>query len=332
MISKQWIYTMAFVGTTFLACSPKDSYKAAQTALNHRASLQINEVAEASVEEKALAVLQNDLRYSEDRLTVLSERMKTEYSGVSLLLNPENAQEWSVSILKAANSDCREQTVSMAVPQQVQVFQSVPSLGRGMCLESGCEHILLLLEARRNVKLQETDRGSIQSGVAAVLLKRDDLGIHKPVQTQSEAFLSVNDVSAAIQLCEESQRESVRTTEQMTARLRQVLHRLREIRLELNDMRATPRMTAEVESLTHEMMSLEDEKIELQRELSRQAAARRAEGAVQEAAEIELQRQRIIDAYREYARTRSEAPPVAEGAQSPTDEAVPLDPSLESSR
>lgn len=329
MTLKQWIYSMAFVGTTLLACSPKDSYKAAQAALNHRASPQIvNEVADITVEEKALAVLQSDLRYAEDRLTLLSERLKTEYSGVSLLFNSESSQTGSVSILKSAQQDCREQTTSIAVPQQALVFQSVPSLGRGMCLEPGCEHVLLLLETRRHVKLQEVDRGSIQSGVVAVLLKKDESGVHKPLHTESEVFLKAYDITTAIQLCEESQGVGGRTAEQGTVRLRQVLLRLREIRLELNDLRVTPRMTAEVEALTHEMMSLEDEKIEIQRELSRQAAARRAESAGQESAETELQRQRIIDAYRDYARTRSEAPPVAEAAQSPADEAIPIDPSL----
>ena len=165
MTSKHWVSTIVFLSMALGACGAKDSYKAARATLNQSATPAGHEVAEPTVEEKALALLQNDARYSEIRSTLLSERLQTEYAGLSLQQTSGTqqaaSQTFQIALLKTEQQDCNAQERTLVLSQSPLSLTAFPSVGRFQCLEEGCEHILLLIEARRHVRAEATERGSI---------------------------------------------------------------------------------------------------------------------------------------------------------------------------
>lgn len=198
-MTKKIVLCLSMVAVAVSGCGK--SYKAIQPQ-----STEINDVAAESKEKQAQNIILQDVSYTENQSTVLSQILKTELLGVSArLTNSGEKSILEVSVLDSKSVDCKEKTsrFELETKKMDTELQKINSLGRVRCLETACDHLLLVVEKRRNVKSEGSVNGSIIDGTVAVLLKKNEDGVYSPLNTESQDFLQVNSTEVALQACVE---------------------------------------------------------------------------------------------------------------------------------
>lgn len=207
---------MAALALVTTACGSSASYKA----------LKGNPPADPTAEQKALALLENDVSAKSNRNTVLSQQMIQEIQGLSLKFsqahymygevqgNPirdEKVAELEIAKI-SVNKTCPLNTIKSqnfkTSDDLSQKYVNFTNEGRFRCLEAACENILLVLDTTRNISVVDESgrsRTERQSATLPVLLAKDAAdGIFKPVQTESDLFLQVLDKDSGRASCLDS--------------------------------------------------------------------------------------------------------------------------------
>lgn len=207
MTTKKVIIAFVFTAAALTACGKKGGYKAAQ--INTKAQMPapeaVNEVAEESIEAKAEKLLLSDEKFNSSRSSAVAEILKSELLGISGKLAVEGDKtSVDISVLTDKSENCEGHVNHAKIDTKHMVtLNKINNFGRVSCVDTACDNILVIVEARRNVKTQENANGSILDGAVAVLMKKDDSGEHKPLTTESKNFLQVNSADVAVQTCQD---------------------------------------------------------------------------------------------------------------------------------
>lgn len=207
-MKKQLILSLAMAAVAVTACGKKDSYKAAKTQreIVKPSPADTNEVAAAPVEEKAEQNILADEHHQMYRKSSLSVLMKQEILGVSAKIE-KNADKANieVTLLDSRSEECKEKTFRKdnVLFSSLKQLTAIDGLGRIRCVENDCINVLLLVEDRRSLENEEWGGSTMINGTVAILLKKDESGVYKPLTTGSEDFLQVNNATVAIEACKD---------------------------------------------------------------------------------------------------------------------------------
>ncbi len=208
MTSKKIVIAFVLSAAAVTACGKKGGYKAAQINMMKTempAPESVNPPAEESIEAKAEKLLLSDEQLSSSRTSAVADILKSELLGISATLAVSGDKTAvDISILTDKSENC-EGHVSHAQleSKHMATMNKINNFGRVTCVDTSCDHLLVIMEARRKVKTEEHANGEIQSGAVAVLMKKDEAGVHKPLTTESKNFMAVNSSQVAVETCQE---------------------------------------------------------------------------------------------------------------------------------
>ncbi len=206
-MKKQVLITMTLVGMTLAACSKKDSYRAGKLDNDINGGLKGDSQTEASiaVEQKALEILEKDTSFMSVQDNQLSENLKDSINGIEVKQMVQETENTDISvtqftILDKESKDCSPVQFNTQGYTQEALRKGVKIKGkyRLQCINSDCNDLLLFSEKYITAGPQSVE--AIQAS-AVVRLSKDENGVYKPVQSESDVFAKVQSIDDAIQTC-----------------------------------------------------------------------------------------------------------------------------------
>lgn len=207
MTTKKIAIAFVLTAAALTACGKKGGYQAKQ--LNHKVVApvpsEVNDVADETIEVKAEKLLLSDDQLSSSRSSAVAEILKSELLGISAKLTANGDKTAvDISILTDKSENCEGHVSHAQIETKHMItLNKMINFGRVSCVDTSCDHLLVIMEARRKVKTVDAAEGTVMSGAVAVLMKKDGNGIHKPLTTESKNFMQVNSSQVAVETCQE---------------------------------------------------------------------------------------------------------------------------------
>ncbi|MCB9072958.1 MAG: hypothetical protein H6623_04985 [Bdellovibrionaceae bacterium] len=287
-MTKKIIMTLALTTIALTACGQKNAYRAARVARQQtKPSPSLNnEQAELKVEKTAEQSIQLDQGHQTHKNSPTSQEMKKDLSGVTAQVTVGSGKaNVAVRVLDSQSSNCEEKIYKQEkIPaNKLRSFVNIDGLGRFRCVDSACNHAILLIEKQTKA-----------AGSVAILLKKDASEIAlKPVNTKSKAFLQINNVDVAQEACtalmgqqqngdvgggEEDLNIEVEPAgdvlivqqekEKQDNRLKEIDTRLKEIESQIQALNANSSSQMPDEGAAQDVQTLNDKKQQLEKERS----------------------------------------------------------------
>lgn len=207
MTTKKIALAFVLTAAALTACGKKGGYKAKQ--IDHKSvapvPADVNDVAEESIEAKAEKLLLSDDLLSSSRSSAVAEVLKSELLGISAKLSADGDKTAvDISLLTDKSENCETHVSHAKIDTKHMItLNKIVNFGRVSCIDTSCDNLLVIMETRRRVKTDDNAEGTVISGAVAVLMKKGENGIHKPLTTESKYFMSVNSSQVAVETCQE---------------------------------------------------------------------------------------------------------------------------------
>lgn len=296
-MKKQVLVTMTLVGMTLAACSKKDSYRTAKLGTENSGGLKN----EASMEEKALDILEKDTSFLSVEGNELSENLKQSIQGIEVKQIVQETENTDVAvtqftILDKDSKDCSPIQFNTQGFTQEALRKGVKVKGqyRLQCIDTDCNDLLLFKE--KYVTAGPQSQESIQAS-AVIRLSKDESGVYKPAQNENDVFAKAQSVDDAIEKCltdkaaksahatnAETRNASNKTVDADTLRLYQVNQEIGKLQSQLNSSSnglGRQAIQSEIDALNAERSEIQKRLQKKQQDdvKAREAKARREYGA-----------------------------------------------------
>lgn len=266
-MTKKMILAVVLSAVAFTACGKKDGYKARISGNNQKPQAN-NELAAKDVEAKAEQLILADELHKNNRSNFMSDNLKAELLGISAKISVEGDKSLvEVSVLDSKTNSCVEKVTRTEIEsKKMNVLNSIESLGRVTCIDTSCNNLLVLVEVRTTIPGDSAVSGETVDSSVAILMKKDESGVHQPLTTESKNFHQVNRVDIAVQSCLEAESKAAdelalkKLREQQDARLKEIEARILAIDARQKEISDNQIMTDEPKALGTEKSKLIQER------------------------------------------------------------------------
>jgi hypothetical protein len=316
-MKQQLLITLACLSLAMGACSNKASYRAVTDRGGSEGgsggSVGASEGSETSSEQVALEMLAKDDTFSQLSETEESQELKESTQGVQAKLSQMETENSTVpgmlsmqlKVLDRSSENCTPRDINVPPFREADLINGqvkVKGVGRVVCIDtSDCNDVLLYIESRGEQFVDGNLRQNVVNAITAVRLIKDESGVYRPAQNESDIFANPQSIEQSISKCL-AQRKTV-SAYQEYARSR------REGQKQAGAAPVVDANLAKIQQLTREIRNIEAQMSNNAPTVSSELRARLTALKSQRA---DLIRQRQNRAYREYGQSRRDGQATAQ--------------------
>ncbi len=209
-MKKQLLITLACLSLTMGACSNKDSYR---TASGSGGSGGAGGGSESSSEQVALDMLAKDDTFSQLSETEESQELKAGTQGVQVetfTMGTENVTvpgmlSMQLTVLDRSSENCTPRQIQVPPFREADLINGqvkVNGVGRVVCIDtSDCSDVLLYIESRGEQFSDGNLRQNVVTAITSVRLSKDENGVYRPAQNESDVFANPQTIEQSISQC-----------------------------------------------------------------------------------------------------------------------------------
>lgn len=218
-MKQQLLVTLACLSLAIGACSNKDSYRPVTGAGGPGGGGGGGDL-NLSSEQMALEMLAKDDTFSQLSETEESQELKTNTQGVQaevFSMQTENSTvpgmlSMQLTILDRNSENCTPRQISVPPFREADLVNGqvkVNGVGRVVCIDTNdCNDVLLILETRGEQFTDGNLRQNVVTAITSVRLSKDENGVFRPAQNESDVFANPQNIEQSIAQCL-SQRKTI---------------------------------------------------------------------------------------------------------------------------
>jgi hypothetical protein len=309
-MKQQLLITLACLSLAMGACSNKDSYR---TASGSGGSGGAGEGTGSSSEQMALDMLAKDDTFSQLSETEESQELKASIQGVEVEVLPMQTENTTVpgmlnmqlTVLDRSSENCTKKEINVPPFREADLINGqvkVNGVGRVVCIDtSDCSDVLLYVESRGEQFSDGNLRQNVVTAITSVRLSKDENGVYRPAQNESDVFANPQTIEQSISKCL-AQRKTVSAYQEYA-----------QSRIEGQRQAGTAPVVdsdlAKIQQLTREIQNIEAQVSNNAPTVNNEMRARLTALKSQRA---DLIRQRQVRAYQQYSQSRREGQAAAQ--------------------
>ncbi len=301
----QLLITLACLSLAMGACSNKDSYR---TASGNSGSGGAGEGTGTSSEQVALDMLAKDNTFSQLSESEESQELKASIQGVEA--ETENSTvpgmlSMQLTVLDRSSENCTPRPIDVPPFREADLINGqvkVNGVGRVVCLDtSDCSDVLLYIESRGEQFSDGNLRQNVVTAITSVRLSKDENGVYRPAQNESDIFANPQSIEQSISKCLAQKKTVSAYQEYAQSRI--------EGQRQAGTAPAVDADLAKIQQLTREIQNIEAQISNNAPTVNNEMRARLTALKSQRA---DLIRQRQVRAYQQYSQSRREGQAAAQ--------------------
>ncbi len=207
----QLLITLACLSLAMGACSNKDSYRAVTGGGGSGGGSGGD--SNPSSEQVALDMLAKDDTFSQLSETEESQELKAGIQGVEaevFQMKTENSTipgmfSMQLTVLDRSSENCTKREINVPPFREADLINGqvkVNGVGRVVCIDtSDCSDVLLYIESRDEQFSDGNLRQNVVTAITSVRLSKDENGVYRPAQNESDIFANPQSIEQSISQC-----------------------------------------------------------------------------------------------------------------------------------
>ncbi len=210
----QLLITLACLSLAMGACSNKDSYRPVTGGGGSGGgSGGSGADSSPSSEQVALEMLAKDNTFSQLSESEESQELKANTQGVQAEVFPMQTENTTVpgmlsmqlTVLDRSSENCTPRQINVPPFREADLINGqvkVNGVGRVVCLDTtDCNDVLLYIESRGEQFADGNLRQNVVTAITSVRLSKDENGVYRPAQNESDIFANPQTIEQSISQC-----------------------------------------------------------------------------------------------------------------------------------
>jgi hypothetical protein len=310
----QLLITLACLSFAMGACSNKDSYRAVTGGGGSGGGSGGD--SNPSSEQVALDMLAKDNTFSQLNESEESQELKASIQGVQAEISPMQTENSTVpgmltmqlTVLDRSSENCNQRDINVPPFREADLINGqvkVNGVGRVVCIDtSDCSDVLLYIESRGEQFSDGNLRQNVVTAITSVRLSKDENGVYRPAQNESDIFANPQSIEQSISQCLAQRKTVSAYQEYAQSRI--------EGQRQAGTAQTAPAVDSElakIQQLTREIQNIEAQIRNNAPTVNNEMRARLTSLKSQRS---DLIRQRQVRAYQEYSQSRREGQAAAQ--------------------
>lgn len=209
-MKQQLMITLACISLAMAACSNKDSYRPVTGGSSGGTAGGGGEG--PTSEEVAIEMLQSDETFSRLSGSEESLELKSSTQGVQAQFSPMQTENTTVpgmlsmqvAVLDRSSENCTPRQINVPPFREADLIAGqvkVNGVGRVVCIEDDCNDVLLYIETTGDQFTDGNLRRGIVTAITSVRLSKDESGVYRPAQNESDVFSGARSIEESVRQC-----------------------------------------------------------------------------------------------------------------------------------